>query len=354
MKVKKLTCRNFRNIDKIEIVPSDAMNVICGENAQGKTNLLEAIWLFTGAKSFRSSKDNLFVKFGEEKAVCSLEFFAEGIEKEAEITVKEKRTATLNGNNLKSASLLAGNFNAIIFSPNDLRLVTDGPSVRRKFLDLAIGQLRPNYIDILRKYTRAVTQRNQLIKEYKYDSTIGIMLDVFESEIAENGKKLILYRKNYIDKLNEFLPTVYSGISCGKEELETSYLCTTDGEELKDALFSARKEDMYSGVTSVGPHRDDIDFKINGISARNFGSQGQKRSVALSLKLAEAEVIRENVGECPVFLLDDIMSELDPNRQNFILNHIKGMQTFLTCCDPDNVKNLKAGKIFNISEGKVI
>jgi len=354
MKVNKLTLKNYRNISELTILPCDGMNVICGENAQGKTNLIEAIWLFTGAKSFRSSKDSLFIKNGEEKAVCSLEFLSEGIEKEAEIVIKEKRNAVLNGNNLKSASLLAGSFNAIVFSPNDLRIVTDGPSIRRKFLDLALGQLYPNYIEVLRKYTRAVTQRNQLIKEYRYDSTIGIMLDVFESEIAENGKKIILYRKKYIDKLNEFLPNVYSGISCGKEELETSYICSTSEENLTDALFDSRKDDMFSGVTSVGPHRDDIEFKINGFNARNYGSQGQKRSVALSLKLAEAEVIKENVGECPVFLLDDIMSELDPNRQNFILNHIEGMQTFLTCCDPDNVKNLKAGKIFNISEGRVI
>ena len=354
MKVKKLYCRNFRNIKEAEINPCDGMNVICGENAQGKTNLIEAIWLFTGAKSFRSSKDELFIKFGEEQALCEMDFEAEGIEKEAAISIKEKRKATLNGNNLKSAAALAGSFNAIVFSPIDLRLVTDGPAVRRRFLDTALGQLYPSYIDILRKYMRAVTQRNRLIKELRYDSTIGIMLDVFEEEIAAEGKKLIDYRKRYIDKLNKFLPQVYSGISCGKEELETSYVSAIEGDELLNALFDARKEDMYSGVTSVGPHRDDIEFKINGISARSFGSQGQKRSVALSVKLAEAEVIRENVGECPVFLLDDIMSELDPNRQNFILNHIKGMQTFLTCCDPSNVKNLKAGKIFTVKEGKIL
>lgn len=353
MKVNKLSLQNFRNIEKTEIEPCEGMNVICGENAQGKTNILEAIWLFTGAKSFRCSKDNLFVKFGCEKAVCNLSFMAEGIEKEAEIVVKEKRMASLNGNNLKSPSGLAGVFNAIVFSPNDLRLVTDGPNVRRKFLDIALGQLYPSYIDVLRKYTRAVTQRNRLIKDYKYDSTVGIMLDVFEEEIATEGKKLIEYRKRYINTLNKFLPTVYDGISCGKEILETSYICNSENEDLINLLFDARKEDMYSGVTSVGPHRDDIEFKINGILARNFGSQGQKRSVALSLKLAEAEVIRENVGECPSFLLDDIMSELDPNRQNFILNHINGMQTFLTCCDPDNFKNLQAGKIFNVKEGKV-
>ena len=354
MKVVRLNLKKFRNIEEITIEPCDGMNVICGENAQGKTNLIEAIWLFTGAKSFRGSKDSMFVKNGEEQALLKMDFYSEGIEKEAEIRIREKRNALLNGNKLKSASMLAGNFNAIVFSPNDLRLVSDGPSVRRRFIDVAIGQLNPYYIEILRNYTRAVTQRNQLIKEYRYDATVGIMLDVFEDEIAENGKKLILYRKKYIDKLNNYLPNVYRGISCGKEELETRYLCKTDENELRDALFDSRKEDMFSSVTSVGPHRDDIEFKINGFDARNYGSQGQKRSVALSLKLAEAEVIKENVGECPIFLLDDIMSELDPNRQNFILNHIEGMQTFLTCCDPDNVKNLKAGRIFNISEGRVV
>jgi len=301
MKVVRLNLKKFRNIEEITIEPCDGMNVICGENAQGKTNLIEAIWLFTGAKSFRGSKDSMFVKNGEEQALLKMDFYSEGIEKEAEIRIREKRNALLNGNKLKSASMLAGNFNAIVFSPNDLRLVSDGPSVRRRFIDVAIGQLNPYYIEILRNYTRAVTQRNQLIKEYRYDATVGIMLDVFEDEIAENGKKLILYRKKYIDKLNNYLPNVYRGISCGKEELETRYLCKTDENELRDALFDSRKEDMYSSVTSVGPHRDDIEFKINGFDARNYGSQGQKRSVALSLKLAEAEVIKENVGECPSF-----------------------------------------------------
>jgi len=354
MKVLKLNCKNFRNIEYTSLEPCEEMNVICGENAQGKTNLIEAIWLFTGAKSFRGSKDAEFVKIGCEKAVCELEFFAEGIEKEASIEISERRQAFLNQTRLKSASKLAGNFNAIIFSPNDLKLVAEGPNVRRRFLDTALGQLYPSYIEILKNYTRAVSQRNRIIKDYKYDSTLSVMLDVFENEIAENGKKLINLRKRYIDTLNEFLPTIYSGLSSGKEILDTSYICRCEGEELAQRLNMLRKEDMFSGTTSVGPHRDDIEFKINGISARSYGSQGQKRSVALSLKLAEAEVLKKNVGECPIFLLDDVMSELDPSRQDFILNHIKGMQTFLTCCDPSNIKNLKAGKIFNVKEGKVI
>ena len=353
MRVEKLTCKNFRNIEKEEIFPCEEMNVICGENAQGKTNFLEAIWLFTGAKSFRGAKDSEFIKFGCEKALISMNFISEEIKKEAEIEIKEKRQASLNQNKLKTASLLAGNFNAIIFSPIDLKLVTEGPVHRRKFLDTAIGQLYPSYIETLKKYVRAVTQRNKVIKEYRYDSTLSVMLDVFEEEIAQNGEKIINLRRKYIEQINLFLSNIYFGISSGKENLETYYICTTE-EKLREKLLISRKEDMYSGVTSVGPHRDDLEFKINGFSARSFASQGQKRSIALSLKLSEAEVLKKNVGESPSFLLDDVMSELDPERQNFILNHIKGMQAFITCCDPSNIKRLESGKIFTVKEGMVV
>ena len=353
MRVEKLECLNFRNISFENILPCESMNVICGENAQGKTNFLEAIWLFTGAKSFRGSKDSEFVKFGSEKTVISMNFISEEIEKEASIEIKEKRIATLNGNKLKSAHSLAGNFNAIIFSPTDLKIVSEGPSHRRKFLDTAIGQLYPSYIEILKNYVRAVTQRNKIIKDLKYDSTVSIMLDVFEEEIAQNGEKIINMRKKYVEKLNEHLGKIYVGISSGKEFLDMDYLASAN-KDLREKLLFSRREDSLSGVTSIGPHRDDLEFKINGFSARSFASQGQKRSVALSLKLAEAEVINKNVGECPCFLLDDVMSELDPERQNFILNHIEGMQAFITCCDPSNIKNLKKGKIFNVKEGRVV
>ncbi len=178
------------------------------------------------------------------------------------------------------------------------------------------------------------------------------MLDIFEDEIVVNAKKIIELRKRYIEKINLFLPKIYFGISGGKEKLCVNYIFTNP-DELKEKLISSRNQDVYTGVTSIGPHRDDLSFDINGIDARSFGSQGQKRSIALSLKLAEAEVIKKNTGESPICLMDDVMSELDPERQNFILNHIKDMQVFLTCCDPSNVKNLKAGKIFNVINGSV-
>ncbi len=354
MRIKSLEIKNFRNIDEMSIIPSKEMNVIYGENAQGKTNLIEAIWLLTGAKSFRGSKDDELRQFGKEKSLISADFIAEEIEKNIKIEIEEKRKFLINDKRVKNSAQIAGNFNAIVFSPSDLKLLSDGPKVRRKFLDTAICQMYPTYIEILREYTRAVTQRNKILKDYKYDSSLSVMLDVFEETIAEKGSKIINYRKRYIEILKEFTPLIYKGITEGKENLEIEYICSFKGENFKEELEKSRKEDMFSLKTSIGPHRDDLEFKINGISAKSFGSQGQKRSVALTLKLSEAEVIKKKTGESPICLLDDIMSELDPGRQNFILNHIKGMQTFLSCCDPQNVKNLIEGKKFKIFKGGVL
>ena len=354
MRIKSLKIENFRNIKDIQIFPNAEMNVIYGENAQGKTNIIEAIWLFTGAKSFRGAKDEELKRFSCEKARLKIEFEAEKIEKSAQIEINDKRIACLNEKPLKSVSHLAGKFNAIIFSPTDLRLLSDGPKVRRKFLDMAICQLYPTYIEILRGYTKAVTQRNKILKDFKNNSSVLPLLDVFEKEIALSGEKIIKYRLRYIEILKEFIPEIYKGISTGQENLEIEYISSNKGENLLTELKNSRKEDMFTYKTSVGPHRDDLEFKINGISAKNFGSQGQKRSVALSLKLAEAEILKKTTGEYPICLLDDIMSELDPKRQNFILNHIKEMQTFLSCCDPETLKNLKEGKRFQIKSGEVL
>ena len=353
MKVKSLEIQNFRNISNISLEFDDEINVICGENAQGKTNIIEALWLFSGAKSFRNSKDNEFIKFGETNAKISVDFQMLGVDNQARITFCEKKIAYLNEKKLPNTSSLAGKYNAIIFSPSDLTLVTDGPDKRRRFLDVAIGQLYPNYIEILRNYTRAVMQRNKIIKDYRYDKTISIMLDIFETEIVDMGNKIINYRKIYIDILNKYVSKIYSGISCGKEDIKIFYI-SKSGENLDlQKLKNSREIDMFTSTTSVGPHRDDISFTINEISARSFGSQGQKRSVALSLKLAGAEVIKEVSGEYPICLLDDVMSELDENRQNYILNHIRNWQSFITCCDTSNIKNLKEGKVITIRNGGV-
>ena len=353
MKVNNLKIQNFRNISDISIEFDSETNVICGENAQGKTNIIEALWLFSGAKSFRGTKDDEYIKFGEKKAKIYTEFNMLGVENNAQIVFEDKKTAFLNEKKLSNTSSLAGKFNAVVFSPSDLTLVTDGPDKRRRFLDTAIGQLYPNYIEILRNYTRAVMQRNKIIKDYRYDKTLSVMLEVFETEIVDMGNKITEYRKRYINILNKYVSKIYSGISSGKENVEIFYLSKNEILD-NEILKNSRQNDMFTATTSVGPHRDDIVFKINEISARNFGSQGQKRSVALSLKLAGAEVIKEISGEYPICLLDDVMSELDEGRQNYILNHIRNWQSFITCCDTSNIKNLKAGKVINIRNGGVI
>ena len=354
MQIKSLRLVNYRNIKNIKILPFDKMNVICGENAQGKTNILEAIWLLTGAKSFRGNADSSFINFNEKRAVTEAEFESKGVLNSIKMEFNEKRTAFYNEKPLSNPSKLASCFNAIVFSPADLSIVKDGPDKRRRFLDIGIGQLYPQYIEILKNYVRAVKQRNRIIKELKYDSTVEVLLDSYENEIAENGIKIIKFRKNYIEKISAFMPEIYKNLSGGKENIEIIYLANVSESMIKEMLKAGRKKDSLSGVTGEGPHRDDIVFKINGTDARSFGSQGQKRSIALALKFAGAEVIKEKFGEYPVCLLDDVMSELDVKRQNYILNHIKEWQSFITCCDPASVERLKEGKIFEIKEGEVI
>ncbi|MBE6799200.1 MAG: DNA replication/repair protein RecF [Ruminococcaceae bacterium] len=355
MIIKKITLQDFRNIKNAEFEPCDGINVIYGQNAQGKTNLLEAIWCFTGAKSFRGSKDHELVNLSAEMAKIGLEFFDEQREQECVIDIDKRRKATLNGVEYRSAAEIAGKINAVVFSPLDINIVKDGPQHRRKFLDLSIGQLYPKYIELLRRYNRALDQRNRILKDIKYNPMLEDFLLDFENELCELGFEIVGYRKRHIEALKRYIPTIFDGISDGKEEISIEY-DTTVGEtkqEMSENLKIARSNDMYSLSTSVGPHRDDLKIEINGLSARTFGSQGQKRSAAISLKLAESAVMREITGKSPIALLDDVMSELDLSRQNYILNHIKDWQVFITCCDPNNIKGLKNGKVFLVENGTV-
>lgn len=353
MLIKEIGGKNFRNLEEFNIFPHENMNVICGENAQGKTNLLELIWLFTGAKSFRTNKDAELINKNETKSRINVGYISEEIEKEAQIEIENRRKAILNGKKLSTASLLAGNFCAIVFSPDDLTLISGSPEKRRRFLDVAISQIYPKYLEILKRYVRALSQRNYLLKEIKMGKADKEMLLPFEEEMANSGSNIIKYRIRYLEIAQEFITEIYKGISSYKESFRVEYLPVCTPDKLKEKLILSRNDDILSGFTSFGPHRDDIDFKIDEMSVRNFGSQGQKRSVALSLKLSEAEVLKKVTGEYPVALLDDVMSELDPARQNYVLNHISKLQVFLTCCDPANIKNLNKGNVYEIKNGKV-
>ena len=353
MKIKTLKIKNFRNIEEMCFVPDDEINVIHGENAQGKTNLIEAVWLFTGAKSFRGAKDAEIKKIGSLNAVLDLTFESGSVEKEERIVIENRRKAFLNNKPLSSPSLLAGNFYAIVFSPSDLSLIKDGPKERRRFIDVAIGQLYPKYISILRDYTRAVTQRNTILKQSLKEKIDNSLVSAFEAEICEKGKKIVSYRLRYLELIKPILTEIYSGLTGKKENIEVNYINSAGNLELTQYLVENRKNDALSGITSAGPHRDDIEFLINGLNAKKYASQGQMRSIVLCLKLSEAHVIKKVTGEFPVALLDDVMSELDPSRQEYILNHIKDWQVLITCCEPDVVNRLKKGKTFKIKKGKI-
>lgn len=360
MLVKQLEVKNFRNIEYTGINPCEGVNIIYGENAQGKTNLLESIWLFTGCRSFRGSKDNEIINFNSNKSNLYMDFFAFDREQSASLEISEGRKFILNGVKMKSSSQIMGEFLCVVFSPEHLSLVKEGPYERRRFLDIAISQLKPKYSITLSQYNKAVAQRNILLKDVAYHSELYDTLDIWEDRIAFFGSEIIRQRLGYINKLALYTDEIYSGLSREKEKLVIAYnqqaIIAGDNkqelyENLKAQLYASRKNDLITGSTSVGPHRDDLMIKIDGLSARSFGSQGQQRSAALALKLGEAAVIKSFSGEQPIALLDDVMSELDINRQNYILNHIKDWQVFITCCDPETVKHLKNGKRFLMKNG---
>ena len=357
MKIHKFKSTFFRNLNIKEFIPTDNVNIIHGENAQGKTNLIEGIYLFSGNKSFRGAKDSELVEFENEKAKLELEFFSHGREQSAEIIIDGRRNTYLNGVKLKNSTSLADNIHIIVFSPDLLSIIKEGPKERRKFLNVAIGGVFPTYNDVLKKYNHILMQRNAVLKNYKNNKTLYDVLDEYDKILSVYGEKIISIRLRYLQKLMEYLPNIYKDLTKEKEIIEVEYkLCDLqDGtkEELYEKLKEVRPRDIALSSTTIGPHRDDIVFNINGINAKAYGSQGQQRSIVLALKLAEAEMIKEICGEQPIALLDDVMSELDVNRQDYILNHTKNWQVFITCCDPSSIERLKKGKTFLIENGKI-
>ena len=363
MIINSLSVSDYRNIDYIRINPSENVNIIFGENAQGKTNLLESIWLFTGCKSFRTKKDSELLGFEKEYAKNIIEFFAFGRQQTAELIIDKKRTAFKNGIELKSPAELIGEFYAVIFSPSHLSLIQDGPVFRRSFLDTALCQLKPNYAKGLARYRHTLEQRNALLKDIQFHSELYDTLDIWDEKLASYGAAVVFERIKYSKQLSVHADEIYSGISDGREKLTVNYVNNTglyieDPYEIKDflkqRLRQTRREDIFNKITGIGPQRDDLEININGLSARKFGSQGQMRSCALALKLSEANIIKEITGEEPVILLDDVMSELDISRQDYILNHINGRQVFITCCDPATVLRMCEGKTFHIEKGCLI
>ena len=357
MIITKIKLNNFRNLLPCEIEPDNKVNVIYGENANGKTNLLEGIWLFSGAKSFRGAKDGELLQFNKENAQLYAEATCGETQKNASIQIQTRRSAKLFDKKLQSAYLLAQYFHITVFSPQDLSLISGAPEVRRRFLDLCIGSIMPQYVGFLKEYNRAISQRGAVIKQIRENKGDKELLEPFENTAAKWAQKIIRCRYRYIEKLNAYAAKLYSGISSNKENLSVKYDCpfseNVTEQELKTAFAQNREADIKAGATTIGPKRDDLYITVDNRPAKSYASQGQKRSAAICLKLSEAKIMEEKWNDPPVILLDDVFSELDVSRQNFILNNLYDWQVFITCCDPANITNLCGGKVFKVQKGKI-
>ena len=360
MILKSLECENYRNLWHTVINPDEGINVICGENAQGKTNILECIWLFTGGRSFRGAKENELIRFGEKYSRIKIEFFSEERDQTLEFMIQNgKRKAVLNDVPKQYLSQIIGKFCAVVFSPNHLSLIKDGPEERRGFIDGALCQIKPSYAVTVTRYRRILNERNALLKDIPRQRELEDTLEVWDRRLASEGAAAAAERIKYMNKLIPTAFAFYDGISGGREKLELQYKMNFGGTEdmsvpeLEEALYNSlrkrRSDDIYCGYTTAGIHRDDIIVRINGKDSRAYGSQGQQRSAVLALKLAEAATLGREKGESPIILLDDVLSELDPSRQDYLLRRLSGMQVFITCCE----QTVRAENVFRVTDGAV-
>jgi len=371
MRVTGFVTDGFRNLKKDLFEPGEGINILHGSNAQGKTNLLEGMWLFTGSRGFRNIKDREMVTFGQQKAQLKLDFHSDGREQQAEIEIQNRRSVKVNGVGPGPASKLAGIFCAVLFVPEHLSLIKSGPEQRRKFLDSAYCQLKPGYIRILSEYNRILAQRNNLLKQMgrqlSQDGYWRDQLEVWDQRLAESGARVMLARMAYIQKLKPLAAEIYDGLSGNRETLTLAYepgeievpgnVSNDAIRQLREQLYiklrEGQREDIAAGYSQTGPHREDMAVLINGENARAFGSQGQQRSAVLALKLAEASILYNVTGEKPAAFLDDVMSELDEGRRDYILNQFEGWQVFITCCEPMATLKISGGASFTVSGGEI-
>ena len=396
MKINSIILENFRNYKRLELDFDDSRNIIVGENAQGKTNLIEAIYLTAFAKSFRTSNSADLISFGESQGRVSTYITSEDIDKNINIVLRSdgKKMIKKDGKVIRKTTELLNNVVVIIFSPDDLRIIKDSPDRRRNFINRELSQMRPMYYDALKRYNEALREKNALLKGYfnvkkktftradnlslndlqsgaaadersPYDNSRRFneeMMDIYDRQLADSGYEIIRFRKEFVEMLSSEAGEIMHKISGGREDLKIEYKTTCDfvtGPEGREILFSQiyhnRDRDIYNGYASIGPHRDDIEFYINGKDARKYGSQGQQRTIALSLKLAEIRIARQMLDEPPVLLLDDVLSELDLDRQKFLVSEIDDVQLFITSAELNDevIRDLRGGTLFRIEEGSV-
>lgn len=363
MRVKSIEFHDFRNLEDNKIYPKERVNIIFGDNAQGKTNLLEAVWLFCGGHSFRGAKESELLKFTKNSARLKMDFYSQQRDQSAEIRFfGNKREIEINNVKKPSSAYLSQVFSAVVFSPEHLSLIKNGPSLRRKFLDGAICQQDIRFALLLSKYNRTLLERNTLLKDMQRHRELRDTLFIWDDSLVTLGSQIIKKRIEYINKLKSVAMKFHLGISSDTELLDIKYESNsgitledddkTISEKLIKSFNDGLREDTRLQCTNRGPHRDDISFLINGVKAKTYASQGQQRSIVLSLKLSEAQMLREYFSEPPVILLDDVLSEIDRKRQEYLIENTSECQTFITGCEQPQGITGDCG-IFTVEKGRV-
>lgn len=354
MWIKKIKINNFRNYDLQEINLEKNINIFYGENAQGKTNIIEAIFLCSMGKSFRAKRDKEMIQLNKENARIEIEFQKSDREGKIKIELANKKSVLVNGIKIKKLSELLGNINVVIFTPDDINILKGGPQNRRKFLDIMISQLKPNYMHNLNLYLKTLEQRNNYLRQIREENKDEKLLDIWDEKLAEYAVSISKYRNEFMTKIENKIKKIHHEITEYKEEIEIEYITEcNEKEKYLQLLKQRRKLDIIKGFTTKGVHRDDFVIYINEKKLDIYGSQGQHRTAILSLKLSELNIIYDEIGEYPILLLDDFMSELDQKRRNHFLEKIENTQVIITCTDKIDIEN-KNILIYNVKEGKVI
>ena len=357
MYIDKIEVINFRNYEELHLSLHEGTNIFYGNNAQGKTNILESAYLCGTTKSHRGSKDKDMIRFGEEEAHIRMSVVKQGIPYRIDMHLKKNRSKGIAVNEvpIKKASELFGIVNFVCFSPEDLNMVKNGPAERRRFLNFELCQINKLYMDDLAKYNKILEQRNRTLKDMQFRADYQDMLDIWDEQILYFGKKIIRERNIFLEYLNEIVKDIHSHLTNGVEKIELIYEPDTKEENYEKSLREARERDMNLKSTTVGPHRDDFAIEVNGIDMRRFGSQGQQRTSALSIKLSEIEILKRKTKDTPILLLDDVMSELDSSRQNYLLKSISHIQTLITCTGLDEfIENrFPINQVFEVMDGHV-
>ena len=359
MYIESIRLNNFRNYESLEMNFDQGTNILYGDNAQGKTNILEAVYLAGTSKSHKGSKDREMIRFENEESHIRMMVKKGDLSYKIDMHLRKNKAkgVAINGLPIRKARELLGVVNLVFFSPEDLNIIKEGPAGRRRFIDLELSQLDKIYLNNLSNYNRIINQRNSLLKDIYGSNQQHLLetLDIWDMQLAAYGTKVLDRRKEFVRQVNEIISEIHFRLTGGKERLSLTYESSIGEMSMEQALKKNRERDLRMKSTSVGPHRDDLCFLSGDLDIRKFGSQGQQRTAALSLKLAEIELVKRIIGDTPILLLDDVLSELDKNRQNYLLDSIHNIQTVITCTGLDEFVNhrFSINKIFHVKSGHV-